>query len=109
MMRASAFLMIGCLIFLSAFAGKVKTSSRVVKENCCHKMAKQTPCSSTQNNDSGRGMCYTMLSCASCGFLKVDPVLVNAVPPVLIKVQVTPYHMGDLSDYSISNWNPPKV
>jgi hypothetical protein len=108
-MKVVAFVMI-CLFCLSGISWKAGSLSTSAKETCCHKMAKQSSHSHKQNNDcGGNGVCNMLLCGAGCGFLKVDPVTVNPVIPILKESPVTPYHIGDLSDYSLSNWNPPRV
>jgi hypothetical protein len=106
-MKVVAFAMIVCIVCLSIIPGKAKTMLPSVNGNHCQQMSKQSPCKPKQKNDCEQGMCNTMLSCAGCGFLKIDPVTVNPVIPVLMELPVTPYRMGDLSDYSNTNWNPP--
>jgi hypothetical protein len=108
-MKVVAFVMIMCLVLVSAIPGREKTIVVLTKENCCHKMIKHSPCRHEQKDDCGRGSCNTMLSCATCGFLKAERITVNPIIPVLKETLITPYLMGDLSDYSIPNWNPPKV
>jgi len=108
-MKVAAFFMIVCMVSFTAFPGKVKAMCTSTVKTCCHKMEKQAPCNPQQKDDCGKGMCNTMLSCASCGFLTVDPILVKPLIPIAKELQLTPYHMGNLSDYSLLNWNPPKV
>ncbi|MCR8560264.1 hypothetical protein KXD93_21610 [Mucilaginibacter sp. BJC16-A38] len=108
-MKVIALMMVFCLVFLSAFPGRAKTIKPSAKESCCHKMSKQSPCSSKQNNDCGQGTCNTMLSCAGCGFLKVDPISVGPVFSVVKELTAISYNTGDLSGYARFNWNPPKV
>jgi hypothetical protein len=109
-MKAVAFVMMICLVFLSGFTGNAKSLTASTKENCCHQKAKQsTPCSAEHKGDGCNEMCNPVFSCAGCGFLKVNRLSVNPAPFVLKEVSLTIYYMGDLSDYSAVNWNPPKV
>jgi hypothetical protein len=72
-------------------------------------MTKSQPCGHQQKDDCGAGMCSTMLSCNSCGFLYVERVMVKPIVPVLKEQSVTPYLSGTLSAYAPSSWRPPKV
>ena len=108
-MKVASFLLMLCFVFLSAIPVKAKDRCVSMKEKHCHKMAaKQSPCNPSPKNNCGQGMCNT-LSCTSCGYLKTDPILVDAVIPVLTESQFIPYHIGALSGYSMINWNPPKI
>ena len=105
----TAFFMIVCLAFLSVFPGKVKAMRTTSMKACCHGIEKQKPCNPKQKDDCSLGICNMILSCSTCGFLTVDPITVKPLIPVSMELQLTPYHMGNLSDYSLINWNPPKV
>lgn len=50
-----------------------------------------------------------MLSCSNCGFLKVESMRIKTIVTVPNENLVTPYLVGNGSDFSISCWNPPKV
>lgn len=78
-------------------------------KTCCHEMAKRTPSAPDQKDDCGQRGCNIILSCPACSFLTVDPIFVKPLIPIAIELQVIPYHMGSLSDYTLPNWNPPKV
>jgi hypothetical protein len=106
-MKVTAFLMIVCMAFLMAFSGKVKAMDTISIKSCCHGAEK--PCHPHQKDDCNKGMCTIILSCPICCFLAVDPIMVKPLIPISKELQTTPYHIGDLSDYSLINWNPPKV
>jgi len=108
-MKVIAFFMMVCLVFLTAFPGKAKAMHTSTMKICCHGVEKQGPFNPKQKDDCDRGMCNIILSCPGCSFLVVDPIVVKPLTPIAKELQVTPYHMGDLSDYSMINWNPPKV
>ncbi|WCT14718.1 hypothetical protein [Mucilaginibacter jinjuensis] len=72
-------------------------------------MQKNIPCKHEQKNGCADGICNTILSCAMCGFLKVDPTTVNAIAPVLRQLLLTIHNVGAPSGYSLSMWNPPKA
>lgn len=100
--------MIICTVFLSAMPGQANVMCMSSKENC-HKTATQLPCNSKQEHNCDSGLCNALLSCAGCGFLKVDAVNINPAVSFLNGSPVIPCYIGDLSDFSIANWNPPKV
>ncbi|WP_143013788.1 hypothetical protein [Mucilaginibacter sp. OK268] len=106
-MKATALFLVICMVFVSVFAVKAKGSSMF--EKCCHKTTKSQSCEHQQKDDCGQGMCNTMLSCNTCGFLFVEQVTVKPIVPVLKERSVTPYLSGSLSAYSSSSWRPPKV
>jgi hypothetical protein len=108
-MKVTAFLMIVCMALLMVFPAKAKAMGTASVKSCCHQSEKQQPCHPQQKDDCSKGMCTIMLSCPVCCFLAVDPILVKPLIPVYKELQVTPYHMGNLSGYSLINWNPPKV
>lgn len=108
-MKVIAFFMIVCLIFLTGSPGKAKASRTSTTKTCCHGIEKKSHSSREQKDDCGQGMCNIMLSCPGCGFLTVDPIMVKPLNPISKEFQATPYAMGDLSGYSLINWNPPKV
>jgi len=95
------------MVFVSVFTAKA--NSMGVLEKCCHKTTKSQSCEHQQKDDCGAGMCNTMLSCNTCGFLFVEQVTVNPIVPVVKEQSVTPYLSGSLSAYSSSSWRPPKV
>jgi len=108
-MKVIAFFMVFCMFFLSSIPGRGNIVQTSIKENCCHKMTKNTPCNSNQKDDCSRGVCNTMLSCSTCGFLQTEPVRIKTIVPVLKECPVTRYLVGNGSDFSLSCWNPPKV
>ncbi|WP_259069125.1 hypothetical protein HDF24_05205 [Mucilaginibacter sp. X4EP1] len=108
-MKVTAFLMLVCLAFLMVFPTGAKPMHTVAVKNCCHGTEKQQPCHPQQNDDCGQGMCNVMLCCPTCCFFTVDPIVVKPLIPTVKELQVIPYHMGNLSGYSLINWNPPKV
>jgi len=72
-------------------------------------MVKKSPCSHTPQGDcNSQGICNVM-GCSTCGFLKIDPIRVSPIAPIIKELSVTPYYLGALSNYSISSWHPPKV
>jgi len=105
--KITALFLIVCLAFVSVFT--VKAGGRHMDKSCCHKMTKSQPCDHQQKDDCAQGMCTTMLFCSMCGFLKVDPVSVAPVVPVIKELPVAPYQQGNLSAYSPSSWRPPQV
>ena len=107
-MKVVAFVIMFCLVFLSLFPGKAETAMPALSKSHCP-MATHSPCKPKQANDCGQGTCSTMLSCATCGYLKSEPITIKALVPVIKDSALTPYNMGGLADYSPSNWNPPKV
>ena len=108
-MKVIAFFMIVCLVFLTVSPGKAEVMHTATVKTCCHGMEKQAPSNPKQKDDCDRGMCNNTLTCPGCSFLTVDPIVVKPLVPISKDLQATPYHMGDLSDYSLVNWNPPKV
>ena len=108
-MKVIAFIMVACLVFPSSISGKAEAMQAAVIKTCCHKIERSIPCKHEQKNGCADGMCNSVLSCSMCGFLKVDPTTVNAVIPVLRKLQLTIHQVGTPSDYSLLMWNPPKV
>ena len=108
-MKVTAFFMMICLVFLTAFPWKAEAMHTSTVKTCCHGTEKQAPCDPKQKDDCGKGVCNNTLTCPSCSFLTVDPIAANPLIPIAKELQATPYHMGDLSDYSLINWNPPKV
>ena len=104
-----AFFMMVCLVFLTASPGKAEAMHTATIKTCCHGTEKQAPCDPKQKDDRGRGMCNITLTCPGCSFLTVDQIMVRPLIPIAKELQVTPYQMGDLSDHSLINWNPPKV
>jgi hypothetical protein len=105
--KITALFLIVCLAFVSVFTAKA--GGMHMEKSCCHKMTKSRPCDHQQKDDCAQGMCNTMLFCNMCGFLKVDPVGVAPVVPVVRELLVTPYQQGSLSAYSPSSWRPPQV
>jgi len=98
-----------CFVLLSVIPAKATVNGISGTNNKCHNTpAKQSPCNSSPKNDCGQGIC-NILSCPYCGYLKTDPIAVDPVVPVLMELKFSPYYIGDLSDYSMINWNPPKV
>jgi hypothetical protein len=95
------------MVFVSVFTVRAKGSGML--EKCCHKTTRSQSCEHQQKDDCGKGMCNTMLSCNTCGFLFVEQVTVNPIVPVLRERSVTPYLSGSLSAYSSWSWRPPKV
>ena len=108
-MKVTAFFMIVCLSFLTAFPVKAKAMHTSAIKTCCRGMEKQAPCNPVQKDDCSGGMGNITLTCPSCSFLTVDRTVVKPLIPIFKEIQTTPYHMGDLSGYSLINWNPPKV
>lgn len=108
-MKVIALFLVFCMFFLFSIPGRANTMQTSIKENCCHKAVKNMPCSSNQKDNCSKGVCNAMLSCSSCGFLKVEPVRIKTIATALNECLVTPYLVGNGSDFSISCWNPPKV
>jgi hypothetical protein len=108
LVKATAFIMMICMVFLSAFAGSVNAMQTSTVKSCCHKAAKDVPCNHNPKNDCSQGMCNTF-TCNTCGFLKAD--LMRITPPVATvkKADAIPYYLGNLSAYSSPKWQPPKV
>jgi hypothetical protein len=106
--KVTALFLIICMVF-SVFTAKAGGMHMFAAKSCCHDMMKNQPCGHQQKNDCGQGMCTSMLSCNSCGFLKADAVSVTPVVPTQKEPSVTLHHLGSLSAYSLSCWRPPKV
>jgi hypothetical protein len=108
-MKAIAFFLIICIVSLSAFPARAIPAHTELKKACCHELAKKSPCSHNNQGDcNSRGIC-NIIVCSSCGFLKVDPLSIKPIIPIPQELNVTPYYLGSLSDYSLSSWHPPKV
>jgi hypothetical protein len=107
--KVTALFLVICMVFVSVFTAKA--DSMRMAANCCHKMTKSLPCDHhpQQKNNCGQGMCTSMLSCNTCGFLGAEPVSITVVVPVLKEAAVTSHSSGSLSAYSSSSWRPPKV
>lgn len=108
-MKVVAFLLVFCMFFLFSIPGRANIIQTSTKENCCHKASKNIPCGSNQKDDCSKGVCNTMLSCSTCGFLKIEPVRIKAIITILNDCPVTPYLIGNGSNFSLSYWNPPKL
>jgi hypothetical protein len=107
--KVTALFLVICMVLVSVFTGRANVAHVPVTKSCCHKMMQKQPCQHQQKNDCGQGMCVNMLSCNSCGFLKVDPVSVAPIVPTLKETSMPAYQLGSLSAYSLSSWRPPKV
>jgi hypothetical protein len=111
-MKPLALFMAVCILFLSSFSGMVNSVIPNAKKGCCHKMAVMQSCKHQKKQapkDCNGMSCTMMFSCSLCGFLVVEPVSVE--PGLFFNVEkpVTPYKMGNLSDYHNPGWQPPKV
>ena len=107
-MKVLAIFLISCMITFSALPGKNIVIKPELKKDCCHKQGKNKPCDQSKNDCSKQATC-NMLVCSNCGFLKVDPISIAAVVPVIKETETIPYDAGNLSGYSLSSWHPPKV
>lgn len=50
-----------------------------------------------------------ILSCAICGFLAIEPMVIEPVVSTSIAQPVLVYKIGHSSGYFPSDWKPPKV
>jgi hypothetical protein len=107
--KVTALFLVICMLFVSVFTAKAIGVHTSAVKSCCHKMMQKPPCQHQQKNDCGQGMCVSMLSCSSCGFLKVDLLSVTPIVPTLKETAVPAYQLGSLSAYSLSSWRPPKA
>jgi hypothetical protein len=107
-MKVLALFLISCMVTFSALPAKTVAFKSELKKDCYHKPMKSSPCNHDKNDCSNQANC-NILACSSCGFLKVDPISITAVVPIIKETAVIHYNAGDLSDYSLSTWHPPKV
>jgi len=73
-------------------------------EQMCKHNKKQAPVSGCTGTS-----CPMMFSCSICGFLPVAPGAALKTVFYLVDKPVTPYKMGDLSEYHAPGWQPPEV
>lgn len=108
MMKALATFMVISMVFVSAFAGYNQASQTVIKEDCCLRMGKDTPCPHQKKN-CGHGLCTTSLCNNLRGFTAVNQLTLKVFIPSLVKKMFDKYLARNLSDYSVTPWHPPQV
>lgn len=107
-MKAISFVLLIFMLVISVVPGNAKPVNNTTKTDCCHKMGCKPQKRHSKSGCDG-GMCATVLSCNNCCFLKTEPLKIDGVTAIINVNNATPYLAGNLSDYSITYWNPPKV
>jgi hypothetical protein len=108
-MKFAAFILALCIMLISAIPEKTLAAGNQLKKDCCHKTNSSTSHQQQQKDKCNGGMCSTMLYCSSCCYLIVDAINVKPIIPVLEKSAFTSYPANNLTGYSLSCWNPPRV
>ncbi|HXI01466.1 MAG TPA: hypothetical protein VNI52_14450 [Sphingobacteriaceae bacterium] len=111
-MKFIAIFVSSCILFLTASAGIPATLYAHQKENCCQKQAVNKNCDRNQqdnaNDNCAKGICNPFFSCSGCGLLKEPNVIVKSVFSFM-KKEIPASNTGIPSDYSKTDWHPPKV
>jgi len=111
-MRFLAAFMIAVL-FLLPFAGTGNASAHAVKKSCCAKMSRMHHCKDDgnhqQKDDCQNGNCNMLMGCNQCGFLIPEKFTLLPHHFSYLDQPVTPYKIGDPSDFHPSGWQPPEV
>ena len=111
-MKILALFMVVVIISLSSFSWTVTTVQPNAKKKACSKSAGMQGCKhhkkQSETKDFG-STCALIFSCGMCGFLAIEPVQVKACTFYQIEKPVTPYKIGNLSEYHQTGWQPPEV
>jgi len=111
-MKILALFMVVVIVSLSSFSGRVVTTQPIAKKAPCAKSAGMQGCNHHKKqgatNDCG-STCAMIFSCSMCCFLAIEPVRVKASLFYQIEKPVTPYKIGNLSEYHPTGWQPPEV
>lgn len=113
-MRSLAFLMTACFLVFSVFSGMVPaTAASKTKADCCQRMAGKASCHHPKGQDQKGGCersgCNMLSSCGACGFLAVEPVVIQSVSTEVVREQMAFCNSGRLTTYATDNWKPPKA
>lgn len=111
-MKFLASTLIVCILFLSSFGGVISIYDGSKKVPCgkaaCEQMCKHSKEQTPANGCNGT-TCPMMFSCSICGFIPVTPAGVLKIVFCPVDKPVTPYKMGDLSEYHAPGWQPPEI
>jgi hypothetical protein len=111
LMKLLATTVIMCILFLSSFGGVISMRNSAAKMPCgksaCMKACKHDKKPTANDNCNGTS-CPMMFSCSICGFMPVTPVGLKTFFHHIEK-PVTPYKIGNLSEYHPTGWQPPEV
>jgi hypothetical protein len=80
--------------------------------SCCKESTHKDRCKQQkQNSDNNcaKGVCNTMLSCSTCGFMLNPSVLLSPATIDLNNQIARPFITGEISDFHDNDWNPPKA
>jgi len=108
-MKLMAYFLLACLMLLSSISGTANTLRLAAKENCCEKSVCKHGQNQKQEKNCDNGLCNRMLSCSRCGFLPVGQLSVSKQFAQIVKRATLQTTMVMTSDYSETDWHPPKV
>jgi hypothetical protein len=110
-MKILALFMVIVIISLYSFSGTVITAQPIAKKTCCAKSGRVQGCKhqKKQGATNDCGSTCALFSCNMCCFLIIEPVRVEDNVFYHIEKPVTPYKIGNLSEYHPTGWQPPEV
>lgn len=111
-MKFLKLIMLSIIVVLSSYVGMISFIDLSLKEDCCSQETTDHTCQNKNQepctNNEG-GMCNPVLSCHFSGFVLTKLYKLD-YPYSLIKEKGHPiFSLGISSDYSNTNWRPPRV